>query len=114
MRETGYSVERDNGGPGHFLVLWLSAVSLRVTILAHCRPLAGGRSLRLETFVGILSSLPVLLLAIVARRCGVRYWSHEWGRRARFHPWFGAGGRLGLRAVWGHLPRSLFTLSTVQ
>jgi MFS transporter, CP family, cyanate transporter len=53
---------------GILLVLWLSAVSLRVTILA-LPPLlpAIHRDLRLEeTLVGILSSLPVLLLAVAA------------------------------------------------
>ena len=50
------------------LLLWLSAVSLRITILA-LPPLlpAIHRDLRLgETLVGILSALPVLLLAIAA------------------------------------------------
>ena len=55
-------------GLSTLLVLWLSAASLRVTILAlpPLLPLIH-RDLRLgETLVGILSALPVLLLALAA------------------------------------------------
>lgn len=55
--------------PGlHLLVLWLAGISLRATVLA-VPPLipAIHRTLRLdETAVGVLSALPVLLLAVAA------------------------------------------------
>ncbi|MDQ2741148.1 MAG: hypothetical protein M3Z66_02445 [Chloroflexota bacterium] len=52
----------------HFLLLWLAANALRMTLLA-VPPLlpAIHRDLHLsETLVGILSGLPVLLLAVAA------------------------------------------------
>ncbi|MDQ2742817.1 MAG: MFS transporter, partial [Chloroflexota bacterium] len=57
-----------HGAWRHFLLLWLAANALRMTLLA-VPPLlpAIHRDLHLsETLVGILSGLPVLLLAVAA------------------------------------------------